>query len=125
MKLGFAAVLAVIAAPACAQGETLPADETAVFTGAGFTKQDGQWTKCGDPGTASYQPGRIDATGDLKKISSLDVDAVGHSISSRCIESLPQAGNPPRGNRDMGFPRGLSTGANGRICSGRGKADCL
>ena len=65
MKLGFVALLATIAVPAFAQSETLPADETAVFTGAGFTKQDGQWVKCGDPGTASYQPGRIDATGDL------------------------------------------------------------
>lgn len=65
MKFGFTALLAVIASPACAQGETLPADETAVFTGAGFTKQDEQWVKCGDPGTASYLPGRIEATGDF------------------------------------------------------------
>jgi hypothetical protein len=69
MKVRLAALLvpafAIIATPACAQGEALPADESAVFIAAGFAQQDGKWSKCGDPGTASYTPGQIEAVGDL------------------------------------------------------------
>ncbi|MCO5124019.1 MAG: hypothetical protein M9915_09800 [Rhizobacter sp.] len=46
-----------------------PAEEAAAFKSAGLKKRGGQWqSDCGDPGTASYSPGRIaqvlDANGD-------------------------------------------------------------
>ncbi len=38
-----------------------PADEAAAFKSAGLKKRGGKWqSDCGDPGTASYAPGRID-----------------------------------------------------------------
>lgn len=40
-------------------------DAAAVFKAAGFTSVDGKWSKCGDPGTPSYQPGKISKIGDF------------------------------------------------------------
>lgn len=40
-------------------------EEAAVFKGAGFQSVDGKWSKCGDPGTPSYQPGQISKIGDF------------------------------------------------------------
>ncbi len=42
------------------------ADQVAIFKAAGFTKQGRQWkSDCGDPGTATYEPGAIEMKGDL------------------------------------------------------------
>lgn len=41
-----------------------PADEAAAFKAAGFAKRGGVWRACGDPGTAGYEPGRIDSVAD-------------------------------------------------------------
>lgn len=41
-------------------------DETAAFKAAGFTKRGGVWrSACNDPGTGSYEPGRIDKVADI------------------------------------------------------------
>ena len=65
MKLRLAALLVLVGSPAWAQGEMLPADETAVFTAAGFVKQDDHWTACADDVSASYTPGAIEFVGDV------------------------------------------------------------
>jgi hypothetical protein len=54
-------------APSPAAGAKLPpADEAAAFKAAGFAKRGGMWRSgCDDPGTASYQPGRIESVADL------------------------------------------------------------
>jgi hypothetical protein len=57
--------LALVAVPAMAQDVLSRADQTAAFTAAGFKSVGGQWRACGDPGTASYMPGQIDAVRDL------------------------------------------------------------
>jgi hypothetical protein len=41
------------------------AEQTAVFTAAGFALEEGTWRGCGDPGTLSYTPGSIDTIADL------------------------------------------------------------
>ena len=48
-----------------AQPVLSPADETAAFRAAGFTRAAGQWRACEDPGTDSYSPGAIDQVADL------------------------------------------------------------
>jgi hypothetical protein len=55
------------AAPVLAQAQTRlsPADETAAFRAAGFKRIAGKWQGCGDPGTASYQPGAIETVRDI------------------------------------------------------------
>jgi len=41
-------------------------DEAAAFTAAGFNKRGGMWRSgCEDPGTASYQPGKIEKMEDV------------------------------------------------------------
>jgi hypothetical protein len=60
-------VLACLALPAAAaaQAGLSPADEAGAFSAAGFTRADGQWRSCDDPGTASYAPGAIEQVADL------------------------------------------------------------
>jgi hypothetical protein len=41
------------------------ADQAAAFHAAGFTLTAGQWQACGDPGTASYTPGKIEIVRDI------------------------------------------------------------
>ncbi len=43
------------------------ADEKAAFTAAGFKFTGKQWRACGDPGTASYQPGFVQVVHDLNR----------------------------------------------------------
>lgn len=57
----------------CAQEHPQPGDEAAVeqisddeiFKAAGFEFSEGDWRKCGDPGSASYEPGAIMERGDF------------------------------------------------------------
>ena len=42
-----------------------PTSEEEIFAAAGFELTDGTWSKCGDPGTASYAPGSIERQGDF------------------------------------------------------------
>jgi len=57
--------LSMLAAPAAAQVALSPADQAAAFKAAGFAKRGAQWQGCGDPGTASYTPGKIETIRDL------------------------------------------------------------
>jgi hypothetical protein len=41
------------------------ADQAAAFRAAGFTRTAGKWQACGDPGTASYSPGKIETVRDI------------------------------------------------------------
>jgi len=53
-------------APATPAAPQAGGDEAAVFRAAGFTRRGGQWrSRCEDPGTASYQPGRIQHMADV------------------------------------------------------------
>jgi hypothetical protein len=52
-------------AAAIAAGTPPPAERAKIFRAAGFTQRKGRWESCGDPGTASYEPGRIEHYGDL------------------------------------------------------------
>jgi hypothetical protein len=66
MRIAVLTCLSLAAAPAAAQSVGLaPADEAAAFTAAGFTRIDGAWRACEDPGTASYQAGAIEQVADL------------------------------------------------------------
>jgi hypothetical protein len=61
-----AGVLAVsLASGALAQDTLSPPEQAAAFRAAGFKQVRGTWQACGDPGTASYQPGQIDSVADL------------------------------------------------------------
>jgi len=51
------------AAPATEAGGNV--SEEAIFSAAGFTQENGVWSKCGDPGTASYTEGAIEQRGDF------------------------------------------------------------
>ncbi len=60
-----AAGSAATPAPPVAPSKLSSADETAAFKAAGLAKRGGKWqSDCGDPGTASYQAGRIDQVVD-------------------------------------------------------------
>lgn len=48
------------------------ADERAAFTAAGFKFNGKQWRACGDPGTASYEPGFVRTVQDLNGDGRLD-----------------------------------------------------
>ena len=66
MRIAVLTCLTFAATPAAAQSAGLtPADEAAAFTAAGFTRIDGAWRACEDPGTASYQAGAIEQVADL------------------------------------------------------------
>ena len=58
-------MLALLVTMAVAAEE--PASErAAIFRAAGFHQRGGRWeSDCGDPGTASYEPGKIEQFGDL------------------------------------------------------------
>ena len=57
--------LLLLAVPAAAQVDLSPADRAAAFKAGGFKKPGTQWQACGDPGTASYTPGKIETVRDL------------------------------------------------------------
>ena len=58
---------ALIAMAAAGTSTTLsPSERGAVFRAAGFHQNAGRWeSDCGDPGTASYEPGKIEQLRDL------------------------------------------------------------
>lgn len=64
-RLMILALLALPTSPASAQSKLTPADRTAAFRAAGFTWENGHWSACGDPGTASYSPGQIETVRDI------------------------------------------------------------
>ncbi|WP_230293660.1 hypothetical protein [Croceicoccus sp. Ery5] len=57
------ATSAATSAGAAKKAETISDEE--IFTAAGFTQSNGAWSKCGDPGTVSYEPGDIVDRGDF------------------------------------------------------------
>jgi hypothetical protein len=64
IRHGFLSLM-LLAAPAAAQVDLSPTDRAAAFKAAGFKKHGTQWQACGDPGTASYTPGKIETVRDL------------------------------------------------------------
>jgi len=40
-------------------------DDATLFQAAGFQREGDHWAKCGDPGTAGYEPGAISQQGDF------------------------------------------------------------
>ncbi len=59
-------VLTALLPTSPAVSQALPVtDQAGAFRAAGFRQEGGQWRGCGDPGTASYAPGRIEAVRDL------------------------------------------------------------
>lgn len=68
MRLTGYAVLGLLCAypvAADAQSRLSQTDEAAAFRAAGFKRVAGQWQACGDPGSASYEPGRIESSRDI------------------------------------------------------------
>jgi hypothetical protein len=65
MRIAITVSCLCFSAAAFAQAVLSQADETAAFRAAGFTRIEGQWRACEDPGTASYAPGAIDQVVDL------------------------------------------------------------
>lgn len=65
MRKTVVVVILGCAVPAAAQPSLSPADQAAAFTAAGFSRVDGQWRACEDPGTDSYSAGAIDQVADL------------------------------------------------------------
>jgi hypothetical protein len=92
------ALLAIIALPqaACSQ-ESPPVDAEAsgsangaqaiseddIFRAAGFVQEGGNWRKCGDPGTPSYEPGAIMQQGDFNGDG--NADAIVSEGSTYCF----------------------------------------
>ena len=78
----FALMLTLVAAPAASP--PLPvADQAKAFRAAGFTQKRGTWQACGDLGTASYGPGKIETLADLNGDGR--PDAVIAEYSSYCF----------------------------------------
>ena len=67
MRKGLLLILLAAAVPAASHAEARlsAADEAAAFRAAGFKRIAGKWQACGDPGSASYEPGRIDEMRDI------------------------------------------------------------
>jgi hypothetical protein len=66
MRIALSLTCVCLPAAALAQTPALaPADEAAAFVAAGFTRIDGAWHACDDPGTASFLPGAIEQVADL------------------------------------------------------------
>lgn len=67
MRLSFRCLVlaALLPVPAYAQARLSPTDEAAAFRAAGFKRAGGQWKACDDPGSAGYEPGRVDQSGDF------------------------------------------------------------
>lgn len=66
MRLAMTLSCACLSTAAFAQTTPLaPAEQAAAFSAAGFTRVDGQWRACEDPGTASYTQGTIEQVADL------------------------------------------------------------
>jgi hypothetical protein len=42
-----------------------PVERAKIFRAAGFQQRNRRWESCGDPGTAAYEPGRIEHYGDV------------------------------------------------------------
>ena len=57
--------MAVALAMASAAGGLTPADRAAAFKAAGFANHGGQWRTGCDPGSPSYEPGSLEAVGDV------------------------------------------------------------
>lgn len=64
-KLLFIFCISAMAVPAQAVEALSASEQAAAFKAAGFVLNNKQWQGCGDPGTASYTPGSIEAIGDL------------------------------------------------------------
>lgn len=111
----------VLARPVIAQNGLSRADEAAVFMAAGFKPVGGQWQACGDPGMASYTPGRIDEVRDLNGdgrpeaiISEGSVFCFGASETGYAIVSKQADGSWRQITGGSGIPTPLaSKGANG------------
>ena len=58
-------ILAALALALAPPATLPPADRDAALRAAGFTAGKGGWHKCPDPGSASYEPGRIEQAADL------------------------------------------------------------
>lgn len=63
--LALAAVLLTSIAAAQQPARLSAKDEAAAFAAAGFKRVAGTWRACGDPGTATYQPGTVHKLADL------------------------------------------------------------
>ena len=50
---------------AAVAAEAPPVERAKIFRAAGFQQRNGRWEGCGDPGTASYGPGKIEHYGDV------------------------------------------------------------
>ena len=57
-------MLVFLAAMALAS-EAPASERAAIFRAAGFQLNAGRWESCGDPGTAAYEPGKIEQFGDV------------------------------------------------------------
>lgn len=66
-SFGYAAfgLVCLASIPADAQTRLSPPDQAAAFRAAGFQRTAGKWQACGDPGSESYEPGRIETTRDI------------------------------------------------------------
>lgn len=64
-SLIIAAIGMLLAAPTVAQLSLSSAERAAAFKAAGFKLEGGKWRGCGDPGTATYRAGALEAVRDL------------------------------------------------------------
>lgn len=58
--------------PPSSQTPLSPQEEADAFRAAGFKEEAGAWRACGDPGTASYQPGEVSEARDINGDGRLD-----------------------------------------------------
>lgn len=93
-----------------------PADERAAFTAAGFKFNGKQWRQCGDPGTASYRPGFVEAVHDLNRdgppeaiLTESSVDCFGMTGQGYWIVSKQANGSWKLITKGVGIVRVLDT----------------
>ncbi len=116
--------LALLPQNACAQEkpsgdaatmvESVPDEE--IFIAAGFEQTDGAWSKCGDPGTLSYESGTIMQRGDFNNDGSPDALVTeggtycfGMAGTGYTLVSRKPDGNWMMMDERIGIPRFLST----------------
>ena len=112
----------IISLVAIAVAAEPPASErAAIFRAAGFHQSAGRWeSDCGDPGTASYEPGRIEQFADLNGdgrpealVTEGSTFCYGHAGTAFTLLTRSAAGQWQKLHRSPGVATFLPSRANG------------
>lgn len=100
--------------------EAPPPEQPKIFRAAGFAWRNGRWEGCGDPGTASYEAGKIEQYGDLNGdgrpeavVTEGSVYCYGHTGTGFTLLTLSPTGAWRKLHESQGIASFLKTRANG------------